>query len=737
MKKGRYFGTTPDVSRKGVFWRIAIFSILASMLIAGTASSLLVQNAYAANTLVINAVALDGRALNMWTTISSGGSVVRSGLTPLTFAGTTGATYSVTVSDYGSIFFDHWDNGNTARTRTLILNADMTITASYRTGPTHSLVVNSADMAGSALNGFYTIIRAGTATVRTGFTSLSFAGNHDTSYSVTVSDYGTRVFDHWNDGSTARTRTIALNADTTVTAHYRSNALTYTLTVNTVGPSGSALTGYYTTVREGSTTVKTGFTPLTYQGKSGASLVTTVSDYGDMVFDHWENGSAERVRAITLGAHTTITATYKQIGGPTKPTAVDDSATTDQNVATTVSVLANDSDPDGGNLTIASTTDPANGSAAINGDGTITYTPDSGFVGTDAFDYVLSDGNVETDVATVTVAVGQPVVTHSLVVQSVNMAGTIIPGHQATVQSGDMTIQTGITTLTFVGNAGTSYTISVSDTGNMVFDHWDDGSTARTRTLTLNADMTITAYYKDTAPKKTGVYVALYMYPIGTQAVHWQKVIDEKTKHPSVPIVATFNPNSGPGNAKDNNIASWVNKMKQAGVVMIGYTYDDYGSRSLTALKADADKYKNWYNADGVFIDEFTNKAGFEGHYRDLTTYVKSIGMKMTMGNPGTDVPRSYIGTVDVINITEGRGYMPISWLQYCIGCNASNGWHYQHDKSNFAYMRYDISTLDTAFETESAKWVGLLLITNGNDSNGRWFSLPPYFSTLVETLDR
>jgi|GEM_PF-6091735 len=74
MKNGRYFGTTPDASRKGVFWRIAIFSILASLLIAGTASSLLVQNAYAANTLVINAVALDGRALNMCTTISSGGS---------------------------------------------------------------------------------------------------------------------------------------------------------------------------------------------------------------------------------------------------------------------------------------------------------------------------------------------------------------------------------------------------------------------------------------------------------------------------------------------------------------------------------------------------------------------------------------------------------------------------------------------------------------------------------------
>jgi hypothetical protein len=119
-----------------------------------------------------------------------------------------------------------------------------------------------------------------------------------------------------------------------------------------------------------------------------------------------------------------------------------------------------------------------------------------------------------------------------------------------------------------------------------------------------------------------------------------------------------------------------------------------------------------------------------------VTAYAKSIGMKMTMGNPGTDVPRSYIGTVDVINITEGRGYMPMSWLQYCIGCSSS-GWHHLEDKRNFAYIRYDISTLNTTFETESAKWVGLLYIHTGNDSNGRWFTVPPYFGTLVSTLDR
>jgi hypothetical protein len=200
----------------------------------------------------------------------------------------------------------------------------------------------------------------------------------------------------------------------------------------------------------------------------------------------------------------------------------------------------------------------------------------------------------------------------------------------------------------------------------------------------------------------TYTVVALYMYPGSTGATQWQKVIDEKAKHPSVPVVAIFNPSSEPGGSKDSTIASWVAKLRNVGVIAIGYTYDNYGTRSLYDLNRDADKYKYWYNADGLFIDEFTNKAGFEKHYRDVTAYAKSIGMKMTMGNPGTDVPKSYIGTVDVINITEGRGYMPISWLQYCVQCSADRGWHYQYDKRNFAYIRYDISTLDTTFETDS-----------------------------------
>ena len=85
------------------------------------------------------------------------------------------------------------------------------------------------------------------------------------------------------------------------------------------------------------------------------------------------------------------------------PVAVDDTATTVNGFPVTINVLANDSDPDGDPLTVTGVTDPPNGTAVNNGDGTVTYTPDCGFVGIDTFDYTISDGQGGMDTGTVTV----------------------------------------------------------------------------------------------------------------------------------------------------------------------------------------------------------------------------------------------------------------------------------------------------------------------------------------------
>jgi subtilisin family serine protease len=87
------------------------------------------------------------------------------------------------------------------------------------------------------------------------------------------------------------------------------------------------------------------------------------------------------------------------------PVATADSATTGEDVATTIAVLANDSDPNGDPLSVASSTQPAHGTAAINAGTTVTYTPAANWNGTDTFGYTVSDGRGGSASATVSVTV--------------------------------------------------------------------------------------------------------------------------------------------------------------------------------------------------------------------------------------------------------------------------------------------------------------------------------------------
>ena len=95
-------------------------------------------------------------------------------------------------------------------------------------------------------------------------------------------------------------------------------------------------------------------------------------------------------------------------GNSAAPVANDDSATTDEGTPAIIAVLANDSDPDGDPLTVTNLTQPADGAVALNGNDTVTYTPNVGFTGIDSFSYTANDGTSDSNVASVRVTVNTP-----------------------------------------------------------------------------------------------------------------------------------------------------------------------------------------------------------------------------------------------------------------------------------------------------------------------------------------
>lgn len=90
------------------------------------------------------------------------------------------------------------------------------------------------------------------------------------------------------------------------------------------------------------------------------------------------------------------------------PVAVADAASTRRNVAVTINVTANDSDPDGDAVSLIAApiiVAPAHGSAVKLSASSITYTPATGYTGTDTFQYEIGDGNGRRSRAWVTVTI--------------------------------------------------------------------------------------------------------------------------------------------------------------------------------------------------------------------------------------------------------------------------------------------------------------------------------------------
>ena len=90
----------------------------------------------------------------------------------------------------------------------------------------------------------------------------------------------------------------------------------------------------------------------------------------------------------------TVTITISGVYHNLPPAAVDDDDTANTATPVTISVLANDHDPENGKLSVTLCSGPVNGHAVVNNDGTITYTSSHGFTGDDSLCYTICDPGI-------------------------------------------------------------------------------------------------------------------------------------------------------------------------------------------------------------------------------------------------------------------------------------------------------------------------------------------------------
>jgi Spherulation-specific family 4 len=219
----------------------------------------------------------------------------------------------------------------------------------------------------------------------------------------------------------------------------------------------------------------------------------------------------------------------------------------------------------------------------------------------------------------------------------------------------------------------------------------------------------------------TSLIVPLYGYPSAT----WTTLAQQKLANPSVPIVAIINPSNGPGTAQDPNFVSGIHTLDSAGITVIGYTFTNYASTPLASVESAILGYKTLYGLSGVYLDQMSNVPGHESYYSTLTQYADSIGMSLVIGNPGADVPSSYIGTVNAMIIYESPGLPSLSFL---------GGWHTAYSKSNFGIVAYGVSSISPSYIASASNDVGYIYVTDGTMPNP-YANLPSYLSSLLADL--
>ncbi|MEE4376480.1 MAG: Ig-like domain-containing protein [Candidatus Competibacteraceae bacterium] len=361
--------------------------------------------------------------------------------------------------------------------------------------------------------------------------------NNDTGTGITVSAVGTpangaAVLN--NDGTVTYTPAASFAGD---------DSFTYTIT-DAFGQSASATVtvtvlppGLNAVDDSATTPVQTPVTIAVLANDTGTGLVITqVTDpaggtvlvNADSTITYTPNpdfvGTDVFTYTITdaFGQSDTATVTVTVLAPGLN--AVDDAATTPVQTPATISVLNNDTGTD---LVISQVSDPANGTAALNDDNTITYTPAAGFAGIDTFTYTITDSFGQSDSATVTITIQAPGL-NAVDDTATTLARTPV---QINVLANDTGTDLVISQLgnpangTAVLNADNSVTYTPSSTfaGTDVFSYTIIDSFGQSDSATVT--VTVTAPELDavddvaTTPAGESVEVAVLTNDVGTEPV--------------------------------------------------------------------------------------------------------------------------------------------------------------------------------------------------------------------------
>lgn len=233
---------------------------------------------------------------------------------------------------------------------------------------------------------------------------------------------------------------------------------------------------------------------------------------------------------------------------------------------------------------------------------------------------------------------------------------------------------------------------------------------------------TAVALPTQTTPISARMLFPLYITP-GSNGANWKAVAEANT-YQNIDVI--LNPSNGPSTSQNLNYVNGIAMLRAAKVGICGYVHSTYGVRPIADVKADIDKWVNWYSPDCIFVDEaeYRPLSGDEPYYSELYNYIKSRGMQV-INNPGTGTTETYAGLADTTCIFESaitKTFTLPSWA-----------WNYLPSK--FCYLAHNASVdqMRTAVAMVTRNNIEYVYITNA--TSNYWSSIPPYLAEEAALL--
>jgi hypothetical protein len=198
----------------------------------------------------------------------------------------------------------------------------------------------------------------------------------------------------------------------------------------------------------------------------------------------------------------------------------------------------------------------------------------------------------------------------------------------------------------------------------------------------------------------------------------WNLVVSEKQANPTLTFLVIINPVNGPGPDLEQTYGKNVTTLEHSGALVFGYVHTDLGRGDTSSVESEIRKYKSWYNVDGIFFDGMPTVSGYEAYYSAVGSFARTLGL-FNVGNPGTTIPQSYAGILDLYVLDESPAPL------------ASSG---PIPASETASLIYGVRAINQTFVDSFTRLSGFVHVTDRNQPDP-YISLPTYFSSLVYML--